>query len=173
MVYFLFILYISQQKNWETYPRNFWPISSSLPPKETYIYMQSYVYIGLFRSLRYCISYILPHTDWTIKTGNMWPEYRDVKSNLCSIKFLCVSRLIHWAPSKQAHVAVGCNRTHLASKHGNYRQYHLIFSVSLSYFLFIFYLLRCTLPDFPSVSSLAPLPFLSCCYQTTTTQNAS
>ena len=31
----------------------------------------------------------------------------------------------------------------------------LIFSVHFSYFLFIFYLPRCTLPDFPSASSLA------------------
>ena len=46
----------------------------------------------------------------------------------------------------------------------------LIFSVPFSYFLFIFYLPRWILPDFPSVSSLASLPFLPCCYQTTTTQ---
>ena len=44
----------------------------------------------------------------------------------------------------------------------------LIFSVLYSYFIFIFYLPRCTLPDFPSVSSLASLPFLSCCHRTTT-----
>ena len=38
----------------------------------------------------------------------------------------------------------------------------LIFSVLYSYFIFIFYLPRCTLPDFPSVSSLVFLPFLPC-----------
>ena len=38
----------------------------------------------------------------------------------------------------------------------------LIFYVHLSYSLFIFYFPRCTLPDFPPVSSLASLPFLSC-----------
>ena len=43
----------------------------------------------------------------------------------------------------------------------------LIFSVPFSYFLFIFYFPRCTLPDFPSVSSLASLPFLPC-HRTTT-----
>ena len=43
----------------------------------------------------------------------------------------------------------------------------LTFSVIFSYFLFIFYLPRCTLPDFPSVSSLASLPFLPCCHLTT------
>ena len=32
----------------------------------------------------------------------------------------------------------------------------------LLHFLFIYYPLRCTLPDFPSVSSLASLQFLSC-----------
>ena len=35
--------------------------------------------------------------------------------------------------------------------------------------LFIFYLPRCTLPDFPSGSSLSSLSFLSCCHGTTTT----
>ena len=39
----------------------------------------------------------------------------------------------------------------------------------LLYFLFIFYLPRCTLPDFPSVSSLTFLSFWSCCNRTTTT----
>ena len=38
----------------------------------------------------------------------------------------------------------------------------LIFSVRFSYLLFIFYLPRCTLPDFPTVSSLASLLCLSC-----------
>ena len=37
----------------------------------------------------------------------------------------------------------------------------------LLYFLFIFSLLRCTLPDFPSVYSPASLSFLSCCHLTT------
>ena len=41
----------------------------------------------------------------------------------------------------------------------------LIFSVPLSYFLLIFYLPRCTLPDFPSVSPLTSLPFLPCIQQ--------
>ena len=40
---------------------------------------------------------------------------------------------------------------------------------ALFYFLFIFHLPRCTLPDLPSVSSLASLRFLSCCHRTTTT----
>ena len=35
-------------------------------------------------------------------------------------------------------------------------------------FLFIFYLPRYSLPDFHSISSLASMPFLSCCHQTTT-----
>ena len=39
----------------------------------------------------------------------------------------------------------------------------------LLYFFFIFYLSRCTVPDFNSVSSLASLPFSSCCHQATTT----
>ena len=34
----------------------------------------------------------------------------------------------------------------------------------LLYFLFVFYLPRCTLPDFPSISPQAFLPFLSCYY---------
>ena len=47
----------------------------------------------------------------------------------------------------------------------------LIFSAPFSYFLFIFYLPRIyLLPDFPSVSSLASLPFLPCCHRTTTTR---
>ena len=33
---------------------------------------------------------------------------------------------------------------------------------NLSYFLFIFYFPRCTLPDFPSVSSLTSFPYLPC-----------
>ena len=37
----------------------------------------------------------------------------------------------------------------------------LIISAPFSYFILIFYLPRCTLPDFSSVSSLASLPFLS------------
>ena len=37
-----------------------------------------------------------------------------------------------------------------------------IFSVPFSYFIFIFYLPLCTLPDFASVSSLASLQFLPC-----------
>jgi len=44
----------------------------------------------------------------------------------------------------------------------------LIFSVPFSYFLLIFHLPRCTLPDFPPVSSLASLPFLSCCHHSKT-----
>ena len=43
----------------------------------------------------------------------------------------------------------------------------------LLYLLFIFYLPRCTLPDFPSVSSLTSLPFLSCCHQTTIVEKTS
>merc|ERR1719154_945076 len=39
----------------------------------------------------------------------------------------------------------------------------------LLYFIFIIYLPRCTLPNFPSVSSLASLLFLPCCHRTTTT----
>ena len=35
-------------------------------------------------------------------------------------------------------------------------------------FLFIFYFPLCTLPDFPSISPQASLPFLSCCHRTTT-----
>ena len=38
------------------------------------------------------------------------------------------------------------------------------------YFFTIFYLPRSTLPDFTSVSSLASLPFLSCCHRTITTR---
>ena len=45
----------------------------------------------------------------------------------------------------------------------------LIFSVLFSYFLFIFNRYRCTLPDFPSVSSKVSLPFLPRCHRTTTT----
>ena len=40
----------------------------------------------------------------------------------------------------------------------------------LLYFLFIFHLPRCTLPDFPSVSSLAFLPFFPCCHLITTSK---
>ena len=36
----------------------------------------------------------------------------------------------------------------------------------LIYFLSIFYLPQCNLPNFPSVASLAHLPFLSCCHRT-------
>ena len=39
----------------------------------------------------------------------------------------------------------------------------------LLYFLLIFHLPRCTLLNFPSVSSLTSLPFLSCCHRTATT----
>ena len=39
----------------------------------------------------------------------------------------------------------------------------------LLYLLFIFYITRCTLPDFLSVSSLDSLPFLSSYYRTTIT----
>ena len=46
----------------------------------------------------------------------------------------------------------------------------LIFSVPFSYFLFIFYLSRCTLSGSPSVSSLASLPFLSRCHRTASTR---
>ena len=45
----------------------------------------------------------------------------------------------------------------------------LIFCLPFSCFLFIFYLLRCTLPDFPSISSQASFPFLSRRHRTTTT----
>ena len=40
------------------------------------------------------------------------------------------------------------------------------FYVPFPYFLFILYLSLCTLPDFPSVSSLTSLPYLSCCHWT-------
>ena len=45
---------------------------------------------------------------------------------------------------------------------------HLLLTLLL-YFLLIFYLPQCTLPDFPSVSALAFMPFLSCCHVTTKT----
>ena len=56
---------------------------------------------------------------------------------------------------------------HLTSKF-NYRRLpsYLLCTLFL-YFLFIFYLPRCTLPHFPSISSIASLPFLSCCHRTT------
>ena len=47
----------------------------------------------------------------------------------------------------------------------------LIFSIPFSYFLFVFYLPRCTIPDFPSVSSLAFLPFLPCCHYNNNSSN--
>ena len=40
----------------------------------------------------------------------------------------------------------------------------------LLYFLSIFYLAPCTLPDFASISSQASLSFLSCCHRTTTSK---
>ena len=40
--------------------------------------------------------------------------------------------------------------------------------ILLMYFLFILYLIRCTLLDLPSVSSLASMPFLSCYHRRTT-----
>ena len=45
--------------------------------------------------------------------------------------------------------------------------YHL--STLLLHFLFDFSLPRCTLPDIPSVSSLASSPFLPCCHRAATT----
>ena len=47
----------------------------------------------------------------------------------------------------------------------------LFFSVPFSYFLFIFYLPRCTLPDFPSFSSLASLLLLSYCHHDNNNNN--
>ena len=47
-----------------------------------------------------------------------------------------------------------------------------IFSLPFSYFLFILYFHRCILPDYLSVSSLASLPLLPCCHQTTTTTDS-
>ena len=44
---------------------------------------------------------------------------------------------------------------------------YLIFTLLL-YFLFIFHLPRCTLPDFLSKSPHTSLPYLSCCHRTTT-----
>ena len=49
--------------------------------------------------------------------------------------------------------------------------YYLLLTFLL-YFLLIFYLPHCTLPDFPSVSSQVSLPFLSC-YRTATTSISS
>ena len=46
---------------------------------------------------------------------------------------------------------------------------HLLLTLLL-YFLFICYLPRYTLPNFPSISSQTSLPFLSCCHRTTTTK---
>ena len=43
---------------------------------------------------------------------------------------------------------------------------YLLF-IRLLCFLIILYLPRCTIPEFPSVSSQASLPFLSCCHRTT------
>ena len=48
--------------------------------------------------------------------------------------------------------------------HSNTGGFHLVFSVPFSYFIFIFYLPRCTQPDFASVFTLASLQFLSCCH---------
>ena len=47
---------------------------------------------------------------------------------------------------------------------------YLLFTILL-YFLSIFYHPRWTLLDFPSVFSLASLPFLYCCHRTTSTWN--
>ena len=46
----------------------------------------------------------------------------------------------------------------------------LIFSITFSYFLFSFYLPWSTLPDFPSVTSLASMPFLSSCHHNNKTR---
>ena len=53
------------------------------------------------------------------------------------------------------------NKGHLISK-PNYRRFPSYLFCTL--LLFPFHLPRCTLPDFPSASSLASLPFLSSCY---------
>ena len=50
----------------------------------------------------------------------------------------------------------------------NTSSFRPVFSVPFSYFLFIFFFSRCTLPDFPSVSFLASLPFSPRCHRTTT-----
>ena len=62
-----------------------------------------------------------------------------------------------------------CENQHHKSHHTsnlNYMRFpsYLLFTFLL-YFLFIFYLPRCTQPDFPSVFSLASLPFLPCCHR--------
>ena len=59
-------------------------------------------------------------------------------------------------PRKIILAIVRANLTRVTSPPRRFPSYLLI------YFLFIFYLSRCTLPDFPSVSSLASQPFLSC-----------
>ena len=61
------------------------------------------------------------------------------------------------------------NKIKVSRKPGNKQQENadvsrFISSVSFSYFLFIYNLPRCILPDFPYVSSLAFLPLLSCCH---------
>ena len=60
--------------------------------------------------------------------------------------------------------------THTSTRNSAPRWFpsYLLITVIL-HFLFIFYLPRCTLPDFHSVSALASLPFLSCCHRTTAT----
>jgi len=63
------------------------------------------------------------------------------------------------------------HKSHLTSNL-NYRRFpSYLLCTFLLYFFFIFYLHRCTLPDFPSVSSLVSLPFLPCYHRTTTTNN--
>jgi len=59
-------------------------------------------------------------------------------------------------------LAASFSHTRRDSKRGTFT---IFFYILLKH---IFNLSRCTLPDFPSIPSQASLPFLSCCYWTTT-----
>ena len=76
------------------------------------------------------------------------------------------SGTVPWVKARQRKLTlVRANLTKVTSPpNSNAGGSRLIFSVPLSYFLFIFYLPQCTLPDFPSDSSLASLPFSPCCH---------
>ena len=139
------------------YIKHIWTLLFKRNTKNKIMILRVYTNVGWY------FSEIWRHSNW------MW------MSKIFSFFKLCIK--YSWTTQGLYFISFIINRFELASHYISYRKFISLPNSTPGpfpsyfhlYFIFFFYFTWCTLQDFPSVSSLVSLPFISCCHRTKTT----
>ena len=131
-------------------------LKKKIPKVEFNAKIERYRFIFTMNIFAYCMSRYFYKVNISKIIG-----LKNLRKLVLQVESL-VAHIINFCDPCQAH------KDHLTSKHSS-KTLPVLPSFDPSYLIIFFYLPRCTLPNFLSVSSLSSLPFLSCCHQTTTT----